>query len=101
FADNSKESYLMIIDDFMTEKDPKNLKKLSDYFIFGRKKNITMCFLAQSYYGTIKLIRDQVNYVMLLSIKSNRDLNRIISEYSIPNVTESQVNNMFDYCTDK
>jgi hypothetical protein len=39
-----------------------------------------------------------MNYIILLSIKSSQDLNRIIKEYEMPSVTNEQVNNMMDYC---
>jgi hypothetical protein len=42
-----------------------------------------------------------MNYIILLSIKSSQDLNRIIKEYEMPSVTNEQVNNMMDYCISK
>jgi len=99
FPDNSNDNFLFIFDDFVNEKDRLFNKKLQNYFAFGRKKGLTLFFLTQSYYQTNKFVRDQCNYILLLSIKSEMDLARIITEYEIPNISKDQMIKMFDYCT--
>jgi hypothetical protein len=102
FPDSPEDCEMLFIwDDVVNETSIASLKKIKDYFIFGRKKNFTQVFLTQSYFQTNKMVRDQMDNIILLSIKSQQDLNRIIKEYEIPKITKEQVNNMFDYCTEK
>ena len=99
FPDNSNENYLFIFDDMVNERDKAFNKKLQNYFAFGRKKGLTLIFLTQSYYQTNKFLRDQCSYIILLSIKSEMDLARIIHEYEIPKISKEQLIKMFDYAT--
>jgi hypothetical protein len=98
FPDNTEDNILFIFDDCIADKDKLSVKKLSDYYAYSRKKGITLLFLTQSYFQTPKFYRDQMNYIILLSIKSSQDLNRIIKEYEIPDVDTNQINNMMKYC---
>jgi hypothetical protein len=98
FPDNTDDNYLFIFDDCVNDRDSASQKKIKDYFIVGRKKDLMLMFLTQSYFQTNKTGRDQMNHIILLSIKSSQDLNRIIKEYEIPKITNEQVNNMMDFC---
>ena len=99
FPDNAKHEILWIFDDVVNETKASDIKIIQDYYKIGRKKGITSFFLTQSYYATNKFFRDNLNNVLLLSIKSKKDFNRIISEYEIPEVTPEQVHRMFKYST--
>ena len=99
FADNPKHEILFIFDDVVNEKKASDIKKIQDYYKIGRKKGITSFFLSQSYFQTDKFFRDNLSNILLLSIKSTKDLNRIINEYEIPEVTQEQVQRMFKYAT--
>ncbi len=50
---------LIIYDDFVTEKDED---LIIDFFIKGRKKNVSVIYLIQSYFSTPKDIRLQCGY---------------------------------------
>lgn len=99
FADNPKYEVLFIFDDVVNEKKASDIKKIQDYYKIGRKKGITSFFLTQSYFQTDKFFRDNLNNILLLSIKSTKDMNRIINEYSIEEVNQEQVQKMFKYST--
>jgi len=102
FKDRNKdkpEHYLVILDDCVTDKDKLSKKKIDDYYAFSRKKGITTIYLSQSYFQTPKFCRDNCEYIILVSIKSVRDLNRIINEYSLPNIELEQIQKMFNYAT--
>ena len=63
-----------------------DLKKhpiISEYFIRGRKRGCSLMFLSQSYYGTPKIIRQNVNYCVILKLGGSRDINSIMRECSI------------------
>ncbi len=60
------------------------------------KKGITTFPLTQSYYQTHKFNTDNI---ILLSIKSNNDLKRIISEFASKDISAEQIVIMFKYAT--
>jgi hypothetical protein len=72
---------LLIIDDWVN--DVHKFPNVNDIFLRGRKYNITCMFLAQSYFKTPKFIRLQVSYIWLVKVSSTRDLNLILSDYSL------------------
>ena len=81
---------LVIFDDQVTDK--KAMKgKIAEYFIRGRKQNVTMFFISQSYYEVPKLIRSQMQYLILLKISSARDLKLIFSDFSFGSDREAIV----------
>ena len=73
---------LLCFDDQVAEK---NQTKIEEYFIRGRKigGGITMCYLSQSFFAIPTLIRRQFNYVIILKLSGRRDLNLILSNYSL------------------
>lgn len=76
---------LLIIDDFIAEmSNIKFVAKLEQYAIFARKKGITQLYLTQSYFKVPKLIRLQIHYLWLLNVPNKRDLDLILSTYSLP-----------------
>jgi hypothetical protein len=100
FEDNPDYEVLFIFDDVVNDvKNKKYLKNVENYFAFGRKKGLTIFFLTQSYFQTQKFFRDNCNNILLLSIKSNKDLKRIIGEFSTKNISGDQIVSMFEYAT--
>lgn len=76
---DKKQQNVVIFDDVITESMAK-LKKIQDYWVFGRKYNITPIFLSQSYFRIPKLIRDNTDVLALRGVLGLRDLNLILSE---------------------
>jgi hypothetical protein len=74
---NPEEQKLVIFDDCVSMK---NQSTIVDYFIYGRKKNITSFYLSQSYYGVPKSIRAQCSYLLIVKVSQKRDLNLILSD---------------------
>jgi hypothetical protein len=72
---------LIIFDDMVT--DIKKHPLISEYFIRGRKKSASIMFLSQSYYNTPKIIRQNVNYLIILKLGGTRDVNAILREASV------------------
>lgn len=72
---------LIIFDDFIT--DIKKHPIIQEYFIRGRKRNCSIMFLSQSYYGAPKLIRQNVNYLVVLKLGGTRDVSSILRECSV------------------
>lgn len=88
--------HLVIFDDLVLEK---NQKKIEEYFIRGRKKNISMMYLTQSYYKTPRPIRLNINYLILKKLASKRDLNTILSEVNI-GLKKEELLSVYKYCTE-
>lgn len=78
---NSKMS-LIVFDDLVLSKDQS---KIQEYFIRARKKNISCIYLSQSYYRIPKLIRINARYIIIKKLASQKDLNLVVSEYSLGN----------------
>jgi len=92
---NKKDNNLLICDDLITE-DKKSLALLEPYFVRGRKKEITMFFLSQGYFDVPKLIRKNVNYVILKKIKNEMDLGRITKQYA-GQATQKELTTMYRF----
>lgn len=101
FPDQNEDQYLVIIDDCVMDKDRASSKKIGEYFAFGRKKSLTICFLSQSYFDTPTFVRKNINYLLLTSIAGNRDLRLIVKDYLRSNVSVEQLQEMYEHATMK
>ena len=77
---NKGENGLIIYDDLVLSKN----NAISEMFIRGRKLGYSSIYISQSYFGTPKLIRQNVNYVSLGRGITKRDLRLILSDFPIP-----------------
>lgn len=78
-----------------------DLKKhpiISEYFVRGRKRGASVMFLSQSYYGTPKLIRQNISYCIILKLGGSRDINSLMREVSI-GLTKQQLLEMYEEAT--
>ena len=75
-----EQEVLLIIDDWINEVH--KYPNVGDIFTRGRKKGITTFFLTQSFFKTPKLLRQQMNYLILLKMSSQKDINLILSEFA-------------------
>ena len=80
--------------------DIKKLPIISEYFIRGRKRGASILFLSQSYYNTPKLIRQNINYLIILKLGGTRDTNSILREASV-DVSKEQLLYMYKEATTK
>ena len=71
---------------------------ISEYFIRGRNKGASIMFLSQSFYNTPKIIRQNVNYVVILKLGGTRDINSLLREVSI-GLTKEQFLEMYKEAT--
>ena len=60
---------LIIIDDFVTEK---NQKCIADLFVRGRHKNASVIYISQSYFRTPRDIRLNCSYFVFYSLNQNK-----------------------------
>jgi ABC-type phosphate transport system ATPase subunit len=73
---------LIVLDDLVNES-AKAQKPICDYFIRCRKKNCSIIYISQSYYAVPKMIRDNINYLILKQVSSMRNLTCIMRECSL------------------
>jgi len=92
---DKKENHLLVFDDLVLSKD---LSMVENVYIRGRKLGVSVIFISQSYFKIPKMIRLNTNYMVLLKIPSNRDLNMILSEVGI-GLTKEELMRIYDYAT--
>ena len=96
-----KHQYLVVFDDCVNQKDKLSYTKVNNYFTYGRKKGITICYLTQSFYAADGFIRKQMSYLLLLSIKGRTDLNNILREYGSLQCDPKELYRIFKTATEK
>jgi hypothetical protein len=84
-------STLIVFDDLVTEKKQKVIE---DYFIRGRKKGFSMIYISQSYFAIPKLIRDQLNYLVVKRLSNVKNLGAILKQYSL-DITLDQLKHIY------
>ena len=98
-TDDFKNKYLVVFDDCINDKDKESYKKIKDFFTYGRKKNVTIVYLAQSFFDADGFIRKQMSYLLLLSIKGKTDLNNILREYGSLQASPAELYRIFKIAT--
>jgi len=89
------EQTLIVMDDLVLEK---NQSALEQYFIRARKLNCSLIYISQSYYRVPRIIRQNLNYLVIKQLSSLKDLYRIMSEYSL-GVEKPQLADMYKSAT--
>jgi hypothetical protein len=87
---------LIIFDDLCLEKDQT---KIAEFFIRGRKLNISSVYLTQSYTKCDITVRRQAGYIFLKKIPNNKDITTIINDFSI-NVDKKEMLKEYKKCTE-
>lgn len=88
-------NHLVVWDDLVLSKD---LSSVENYYIRARKLNVSVIFISQSYYRIPKIIRNNCNYMVLLKLGGNREVNLILSEYGL-GVTKEELLALYNYAT--
>lgn len=87
---------LVVIDDMMLDK---NQERVQQYYIRGRKKGVSIAYLAQTFYVIPKVIRGNCSYLVLLKLSGDRDLKMILRESSL-GLDRDQMLSIYKYATD-
>ena len=90
------EQTLIIFDDMVL--DIKKHNTIQEFYVRGRKRGASVMFLSQSYFGTPKIIRQNINYLVVLKLGGTRDVNTILRECSI-GLTKEQLLSMYKEAT--
>ena len=90
-----RENRVLIIFDDMNKKFKKMIKEL---FYRGRKINISIVFIPQSYFRTLKDARLNSTHYVLMKIGNKKEL-RSIAEEKLGNLNYKDFLTMCNYCT--
>ncbi len=94
-----KDEYLVVFDDMIGELDTKaKMKKIKEFFTFGRKISFTLFFLSQDYHSVPTYFRRQLTHLILLKLSSDRDLKEILKNFSL-GVSREQLIQMYRIST--
>lgn len=92
---NKEETHLIILDDLQMDK---NQERLAQFYIRGRKKNVSILYLAQNYYYIPLVIRGNCNYLILLKLGNNREIASILKTNGLA-IDKDQLLKMYKYST--
>jgi len=90
-------NHLVVIDDMVLEK---NQTPIIEYFIRARKQNVSIIYISQSYYAVPKLIRQNINYLIILRLSGQRNINMILSECQL-GIEKKELIKIYENCTSK
>jgi hypothetical protein len=92
---DKEEQTLIVMDDLVLEK---NQQQLEQYFIRARKLNCSLIYISQSYYAVPKMIRQNLNYLVIKRLNTLGDLFRIMREYSL-GVDKNELKKIYEAST--
>jgi hypothetical protein len=94
---DKEQNNLIILDDLVNEPT-KQQRPICDYFIRCRKKNCSIIYISQSFYAVPKLIRDNINYLIIKQVSSMKNLTMICRECSL-GIDIKQLKKIYDDAT--
>ena len=89
---------LLIIDDFINIPK-KEITKIKNYMVYGRKKGWSVYLQAQNYVQVDKSIVRNINYFIIYKLNDNVSINNIIRNHNINNLNKNTILNMYNYST--
>ena len=99
---NKENKILIVFDDMIA--DMINNKKLNsivaELFIRGRKLNISLVFITQSYFKVPRDVRLNTNHFFIMKIPNKRELQQIAIGHS-SNINTTDFIKIYNKCTDK
>ena len=98
-----KENKMLIVFDDMIAYMINNKKLnsiVTELFIRGRKLNISLVFITQSYFKVLKDVRLNTTHFFIMKIPNKRELQQIAINHS-SNINTKDFINIYKKCTDK
>ena len=93
-----KYNNLIVIDDQLNEKS-KNHKNAIDCYIKGRRRNISIIYITQNFFGCDITIRKNSKVIILTRFDSADDLKNILMKYK-GKLSMSAIQNLYHYAVD-
>ena len=98
FEDDKKHEKLLIVDDFIN-LPKKDMKKILDYLIAGRKSSFTVICQSQNYTSIPKTIVRNIHYFLLFRLNDNVSINNIIRNHNTDNVDKDTLKKIYQDAT--
>lgn len=98
FEDDKNDEKLMVFDDFITLNN-KEMKKLEDYAIAGRKFGFTTIYMAQNYRQIPKNVTRNLNYIVLFKLNDNTTLRSILYNHNIHDINKDTLKKYYNFAT--
>jgi len=98
YSEDKTHEKLVVFDDFITLNN-KQMKKLEDYAIAGRKYSITSIFMAQNYRQIPKNITRNLNYIILFKLNDNTTLRSILYNHNIHDISKDKLKHFYNIAT--
>ena len=76
----------------------KNQKPIENYYLRSRKFNVSCVYLSQAYHSIPIFIRKISQYVVILKLGGQREVNRILSDFGL-GVNKEQMLGMYEFAT--
>ena len=86
---------IVIFDDLVLAK---NQKPIENYYLRSRKFNVSCVYLSQAYHSIPIFIRKNSQYVVILKLGGQREVNRILSDFGL-GVSKEQMLGMYEFAT--
>jgi len=96
---DKEQNNLIVLDDLVNEP-LKQQRPVADFFIRARKKNASIIYISQSFYAVPKLIRDNINYLIIKQVSSMKNLTMICRECSL-GIDKKQLKKIYEDATQK
>ena len=94
FEEDKKHEKLLIVDDFIN-LPKKDMKKILDYLIAGRKSSFTVICQSQNYTSIPKTIVRNIHYFLLFRLNDNISINNIIRNHNTDNVDKETFKKLY------
>ena len=78
---------LIVFDDFIT-LSPKDMVKINEYLISGRKYGFSCWLMAQNYISVQKIITRNIQYIITFKLNDNVSIDRIIKNHNVNNISK-------------
>lgn len=88
-------NHLVVLDDLVTARDQS---RIENYYIRARKMNVSVIYISQSYFRVPKIIRQNLNYLIILKLSGDRELKLILSEGGL-GLSKEELLALYDYAT--
>jgi hypothetical protein len=96
---DKEQNNLIVLDDLVNEP-LKQQRPVAYFFIRARNKNASIIYISQSFYAVPKLIRDNINYLIIKQVSSMKNLTMICRECSL-GIEKKQLKKIYDDATQK
>ena len=98
---NKKQKILIVFDNMIADVlSNKKLNPLTELFIRGKKLNISLVFITQSYFAAPKNIRPNSTHYFVMKIPNKRELQQIVFNHS-SDIDFQEFMNLYKKCNEK